>query len=90
MDLMTCGPTNLIYSIAKNYPLTYVDYAKDLYCKGEARLGSYHVKPSKKCRNYRPNPNLTEENQGYANAADWVTIASLRDSANTVFNVGQR
>lgn len=51
----------------------------DLYRTGEGRLGKLAVKPSAGCRAYQPPA-------AKIHPVDWIAMASLRDSENTVFD----
>lgn len=74
-----CGPASFLYVIAKDMPHVYAKYIIDLFEKGEAGIGSLRIKPSSACKNYRvPEANIQE--------IDWIGLASLRDSENSVFD----
>jgi hypothetical protein len=72
-----CGPAVLFYCILKNSPELYVKYVIDLYTNGSAKIGTLNVTPSKNCRSYQPTPEKIS-------AVDWIALASLRDSENTL------
>jgi len=74
-----CGAFAFMYSLASDTPLTYVDFAIDLYEKGAASIGNLDVSPSRSCRNASPPSSMSP--------ADWLTAASLRDSTNWWFDV---
>lgn len=71
-----CGPSALVYQVARDQPDAYAQFGIDLYEKGRAKLGKLHVKPGSDCRNY----NLPTASG--MDAVDWVTLASIRDSEN--------
>ena len=73
-----CGPASLMYLVASDNPDLFRQYATDLYETGRAKLGSLRVSPGEDCRTYNP--------FGKIAAADWVTLASLRDSENAFFD----
>ncbi len=73
-----CGPASLMYIVANDNPDLYEQYATDLYETGKAKLGSLEVSPGEDCRAYDPT--------GKISAADWVALASLRDSENAIFD----
>ncbi len=73
-----CGPASLMYSLACDKSNVYAQYATDLFETGKANLGKLRVTPGADCRNYNP--------FGKISAADWVTLASLRDSENAFFD----
>ena len=68
-----CGPASLIYTLANRDQQAYYDYVMGLYDHGEAKIGSLRVQPGEDCKNYAPQ-NI--------DAADWIALASLRDSEN--------
>lgn len=74
-----CAPSSLMFLTATNWPARYFAFASKLYQDGEATLGSLHIKPGKDCKNFRLNGRIA--------AADWVTIASIRDSENSFWDV---
>ena len=74
-----CGPNAFFYCVAEKYPNHYAKYMIDLWTLGQAYLGKLHVKPSKSC--------LTASlGTGNIHPADWIALASLRDSSNAFFN----
>jgi hypothetical protein len=74
-----CGPFAFTYGLASDSPQTYVRFAVELYEKGVSRIGDLWIKPSEGCRNCSlPNS---------MSPADWLTVASLRDSTNVWFDV---
>lgn len=72
-----CGPASFLYVIATDKPHVYVKYIIDLYEQGEATIGNLRVKPGAACKNYK-----VERIQ----EIDWIGLASLRDSTNSVFD----
>ena len=73
-----CGPAAFLYSIAKHQPAAYAKYITDMYIRGESTIGTMKVKASETCRRYVPN--------GAIHPCDWVGLASLRDSENSLFH----
>jgi hypothetical protein len=74
-----CGPAALLYCLLNDHPEQYVQYVIDLYTKGKANLGKLEVHPGKDCRHYNPPANKIA-------AVDWIALASLRDSENSVLD----
>jgi hypothetical protein len=74
-----CGPAALLYCLLNDSPELYVQYVIDLYTTGSASLGTLKVSPSKDCCRYSPPSNKIA-------AVDWIAMASLRDSENSVFD----
>ncbi len=73
-----CGPATLCWSILRKRPEMYVDYVTSVYDTGEGVLGDLKVKPGSDCRSSKLN--------GKISAVDWVSLASIRDSENSVFD----
>lgn len=71
-----CGPAAFLYCVARSDPGLYAKYIIDLYEKGEAKIKDLEVEPGSDCRRYKVPPGQIAE-------ADWVGLASLRDSENT-------
>lgn len=73
-----CGSASLLYTLACSDPVAYAQLVIDLYSKGTAHLGKRDIKPGSDLKNYDP--------KGAMNPADWVPMASIRDSANWVMD----
>jgi hypothetical protein len=73
-----CGPAAFFYCVLNYKPELYVQYVIDLLTTGKARIGSLTVEPSLGCRVYEPGSKIA--------AVDWVALASLRDSENTIMD----
>ena len=72
-----CGPTSLFHCLIRDDADAYVKYVIDLYINGRATVGRLNVRPGADCRNANP--------RGVP-VVDWVALASLRDSENTVLD----
>ncbi|MCF6258508.1 MAG: hypothetical protein L3K25_19810 [Gammaproteobacteria bacterium] len=73
-----CGPAVFFYCLAKDCPALYVKSVIELYMYGETKINDLHIKPSSSCKKAR----LPDE----MNSIDWVTLASLTDSSNALYN----
>jgi hypothetical protein len=73
-----CGPAALMFLVARNWPALYYQFVVDLYELGKARLNRLRVAPGEACRHFDPH--------GKIDPADWVALAGLRDSENSVFD----
>lgn len=73
-----CGPASLMYLTATHWPDRYFDFASTLFETGSATLGSLYVAPGADCRNCNP--------YGSIATADWVALASIRDSENSLWD----
>ncbi len=69
-----CGPASLVRALAKNKPLEYANAAIDLFNKGQARIGKLTIKPGSEL--------LRDPVEGNTHPADWIMLASIRDSDN--------
>lgn len=74
-----CGPSTLLFMVARDKPVEYARFAINLFEKGEGRLGKLKIKPSSDCRAYLPP-------EGSIAQVDWLTAASIRDSENWLFD----
>src|SRR5207249_1998879 len=72
-----CGAASVTFELAKADPVAYTQAAIGLYDSGEGTIRSLKIKPSATLRQ----GTLPSGN----NAADWLVLASLRDSENWVF-----
>jgi hypothetical protein len=82
-----CGPAAFIYALASDQPNKYVKMVGELYEDGATFLhgGAEHwagiwVRPGAHLRTYRP--------PGRFQSADWISMASLRDSSNWFLTFG--
>jgi hypothetical protein len=75
-----CCPAAFFYCVLNYKPELYVQYVIDLFTTGKARIGSLEVKPGMGCRVYKPPADRIA-------GADWVALASLRDSDNMIMDV---
>jgi hypothetical protein len=73
-----CGPASFLNAIADNDPVTYAHFGIDLYTKGTAKIKDLTITPSTTFKSTDPGPSGTD-------AADWVTLGSIRDSDNAIF-----
>jgi hypothetical protein len=73
-----CGPAALVYSYIDNEPVRYAQFGIDLFEKGAGFLGSLEVRPNRNLLGYAPP-------EGSINQADWMTLASIRNSQSSVF-----
>jgi hypothetical protein len=72
-----CGSAAVINDLASREPSTYAQLGIDLFEKGEGKVKSLTIKPSGDLRK-TPIPAGNDP-------ADWVVLASLRDSENWLF-----
>ncbi|MES4613098.1 hypothetical protein V2154_10990 [Ewingella sp. CoE-038-23] len=79
-----CGPAAFFYCLLKDRPDLYKQMAIELWETGNAKLGALSIKPSHNCR--RPKGIFNERGQLNVSGLDWITLASLRDSENSIFD----
>ena len=73
-----CGPSALTLNVATHNPVAYVKFVIALYEGGVAELQKLHIKAGADLRAYDP--------AGKVAPADWIPIASIRDSENYFFD----
>lgn len=73
-----CGPASFLFILASHRPAEYYKFVTDLYEKGVASVRNLTIKPGEDCRSYNPGGTLS--------AADWVGLAGIRDSENSVLD----
>jgi len=72
-----CGAASLVYNLAEADPSAYAKLAIDLFEKGEGKVKSLTIEPSADLRKTAV--------PGGNDPADWIVLASLRDSENWLF-----
>jgi hypothetical protein len=75
----TCGPASITFEIARAQPLDYVIAVTQLYNIGGTRVRKWDLKPCSDLLK-APCPASIAE-------ADWLILASIRDSENWFFDV---
>lgn len=73
-----CGAASLMFLTAQHKSGQYADFVTDLYENGKARLGELEITPGQGCKDFNP--------AGKIAAADWVALASIRDSENVILD----
>jgi hypothetical protein len=74
-----CGPAAFLNCVARDHPTEYVRYVLSLATTGEGALGKLMVRPGGDCRKAVVGSDILP--------VDWVALASLRDSSNTLWDV---
>ncbi|RIA22546.1 putative Zn-binding protein involved in type VI secretion [Ectopseudomonas oleovorans] len=78
-----CGPAAFFYALLMDRPDLYAQSITELWETGETAIGQLRIKPSHGCRNPT---NLSRSAEGdRISAIDWISLASLRDSENSLF-----
>lgn len=73
-----CGPAAMVRAVAATDPVAYADYIVQLFELGHGKLRRLEVEPDEDLRAYDPGVQI--------NQADWIALASLRDSENWFFD----
>ena len=74
-----CGPSALLFNVARDNPEKYVGFVTDLYDRGRATLGKLTIEPGTDLKAYAPNKSDIAP-------VDWIALASIRDSENWFFD----
>ena len=74
-----CGPTSIVYEMARTQPRRYIDLCRQLYETGGFWSRTHRVETPGELRG-------TQVGQGMA-SADWMLIATMRESENALFGV---
>ena len=75
-----CGPASFTRALMIDKPDTYAQAAIDLFNTGAATIGTMKIKPFDEVRLSAP--------QYDTNQADWIMLASIRDSGNWLMSSG--
>src|SRR5215467_3949498 len=73
-----CGAAAFVRALVISKPDDYAQAAIDLFNTGEAKIGSLSIKPGNTTRNSAP--------QKSTDQADWLMLAGIRDSGNTLLS----
>ncbi|HRI68192.1 MAG TPA: hypothetical protein PK156_28375 [Polyangium sp.] len=74
-----CGPAALVVDVASSDPESYAQFVIGLYEKGNAKIKKLDITPGTDLKNYA----LPASGP---NAADWIPLASIRDSKNWILD----
>ncbi|EDQ4901474.1 hypothetical protein NLD39_004440, partial [Salmonella enterica] len=80
-----CGPAAFFYCLQKDRPDVYAQAARELWRYGKTKIGDLIISPSEGCLH----PTGTfyfDDGRPKIAGTDWMTLAGLRDSENTVLN----
>ncbi|EKN4699654.1 hypothetical protein JE939_002826 [Yersinia ruckeri] len=80
-----CGPAVFFYCLQKDRPDVYTQAARELWRYGKTKIGGLNIAPSYGCRH--PSGSFYTD-KGYLKISglDWMTLAGLRDSENSVLS----
>lgn len=74
-----CGPASLLFVVTRDKPAQYAQFVVDLADRGRAKIGTLEIKAGKDLKLSRPDKNDVKY-------ADWIALASIRDSENDLFD----
>jgi len=80
-----CGPAAFFYCLQKDRPDAYAQAARELWRYGKTKIGDLVISPGEGCRH----PTGTfyyDDGRPKIAGTDWMTLAGLRDSENTVLS----
>jgi len=70
-----CPSAAVVYGIARTRPAEYVRAVTELFDKGKTKIGRWTLEPDPDLKSYKPPKGAVAE-------ADWIILASIRDSEN--------
>lgn len=79
-----CGAAAFFYCLLKDQPSIYEQVAWDLWTYGNVQIGNLQIKPSNGCRYPEGIHQLG------ISGLDWITLASLRDTENSILSYKAR
>jgi hypothetical protein len=74
-----CGPAAIVFELAARYPAKYIKICQDLYETGQFKARTHTVKPSTTL--------VKSKVKNGISVADWMLMATLRDTENALFPV---
>jgi len=77
-DTPLCGPASFLRTVARHKPYTYANAGIELFEKGKTKIGGLEIKPGSEL--------IGDPPEGKTQVADWIMLASLRDSDNWLFS----
>lgn len=79
-----CGPASFFYCLQMDRPDVYKQAANDLWLHGKTRIGNLDVTPGNGCKH--PKGSFYSGSTERILGLDWITLASLRDSENSIMS----
>jgi len=85
---MLCGPAAFFYCLFIDRPDLYKQMVKELWESGKTKIGTLKLEPGYDCRHPKNFFDYDERVGIYPKVLgiDWITLASLRDTENSVFD----
>jgi len=88
-DASLCGPATLFYCLLRDRPDIYAQATRELWEHGRTKIGNLTIAPKHDCRHpFKDFYSINKHNIAIAKISglDWITLASLRDSENLLFD----
>ncbi|MEA5103967.1 hypothetical protein [Pantoea sp. S18] len=79
-----CGPASFFYCLQMDRPDIYQKAANDLWAFGKTKINNLVIEPGKGCRH--PKGKFYFNGRERVSGLDWITLASLRDSENSIMS----
>ncbi|MGB7799669.1 hypothetical protein [Buttiauxella sp.] len=79
-----CGPAVFFYCLQRDRPDVYAQAANDLWQYGKTKIGELEIAPGEGCRH--PSGDFYDTFGPRILGLDWMTLAGLRDTENTVLS----
>ncbi|EPE7166539.1 hypothetical protein ACSMAE_003919 [Cronobacter sakazakii] len=80
-----CGPASFFYCLQMDRPDVYKQAANELCLYGKTKIGTLEISPGDGCRH--PKGSFYDSyGREIVSGLDWVTLASLRDSENSIMS----
>lgn len=79
-----CGPASFFYCLQMDRPDVYKQAAHELWLYGKTKIGTLEISPGYGCRH--PKGNFYFGGRERISGLDWITLASLRDSENSIMS----
>ncbi|MBH2847068.1 hypothetical protein I6U52_25610 [Serratia marcescens] len=79
-----CGPAAFFYCLLMDRPDVYKQAVIELWLNGKTKIGALNIAPSSGCRH--PEGTFYDAYGERVKGIDWITLASLRDSENSILS----
>lgn len=79
-----CGPASFFYCLQTDRPDVYKQAANDLWLHGKTKIGTLNITPGDGCKH--PKGSFYSGSSERISGLDWITLASLRDSENSIMS----
>lgn len=79
-----CGPASFFYCLQMDRPDVYKQAANDLWLHGKTKIGTLDITPGDGCKH--PKGSFYSGSSERISGLDWITLASLRDSENSIMS----